>query len=385
MTEAGPSNRRSVRVMRASRKAQMPFSVIAVLLLVLSSISIALVYGLEARKESTAIPEKVLEQMRKCLDDALQDVVRIAYSSAIGSIQATKGLNENEVQQGFVASLNTSLLKTYPSLTGNIHTLVEHDLHLAFLRASLQESYAIYGEDLASWEGASVPAYFVITGNCTVNVTCSQGQLSRTVDIDQDIYVPLPLLLYRLDRLSRSAVPRGELESVVRYELAALAQDRVLRGYGMAVKTGVHSTEAIITNEDVVRAVNLALVLEELRYFQDGGELNGAQFGEVAPLLMDLDGPADPADLFLRSYDEGGIDLAPIVAQTINSRADAIVLKWMDYFQFIDLINIPEDLYEFADHGLTDAIDFLTGGDTDKMNMQDYISKALSDSWYTGV
>ena len=143
-----------------------------------------------------------------------------------------------------------------------------------------------------------------------------------------------------------ASVPRGELESVVRYELSALAQERVLRGYGMEAKTGIRSTEAIITNEDVVRAVNLALILEELSYFQDmrrrpaGPDLEG-----VLPMLSDLDGPVDPADLFLRSYDEGGIDLAPIVAQTINARADAIVLKWLDYFKIVDLINVPEEIY----------------------------------------
>ncbi len=357
----------------------MPFSVIAVLLLVLSSASIALVYGLDTRKEGTPIPEKTLEQMRACIDDGLQDVVRIAYSSAIGSIQATKELNESAVQQRFTATLNATLSATYPAWTGDIQTRVEHDLRLQFLRASLRESYALYGQDLASWEGASVPAYFVLIGNCTINVTCPQGQLSKTAELDQDIYVPLPLLMYRLDRLARASVPRGELESVVRYELSALAQERVLRGYGMEAKTGIRSTEAIITNEDVVRAVNLALILEEINCFQDIGSSSGADLEGVLPTLSDIDGPVDPADLFLRSYDEGGIDLAPIVAQTINARADAIVLKWLDYFKIIDLINVPEEIYEFEKQGLTDVLDDLTGGDTDRMNMQEYISKALSD------
>lgn len=358
----------------------MPFSVIAVLLLVLSSISIALVYGLETRKEGTAIPEKTLEQMMVCIDDAHQEVVRIAYSAAIGAIQATKELNEGAVQQRFVTDLNATLLTTYPALTGNIRTTVEHDLRLLFLRASLQESYALHGQDLASWEGASVPAYFVIVGNCTVNVTCPQGHLTRTAELDQDIYVPLPLLMYRLDRLSSATAPRGELESVVRYELSALAQERVLRGYGTTAKTGLHSTEAIITNEDVVRAVTLALILEELRYFQDSGTANGAQLEGALSMLSGLEGPVDPADLFLRSYDEGGIDLAPIVAQTLNARADAIVLKWLDYLGLIKLIDLPEQLFELGKNGLTDALDALTGGDTDRMNMQEYISKAMSDA-----
>ena len=51
----------------ADRRAQMPFSVIAVLLLVLSSVSIALLYGLEDQKGSTRIPQERLEGLMEAM------------------------------------------------------------------------------------------------------------------------------------------------------------------------------------------------------------------------------------------------------------------------------------------------------------------------------
>ena len=64
--------------------------------------------------------------------------------------------------------------------------------------------------------------------------------------------------------------------------------------------------------------------------------------GWRAPNVVRSRWPGGPRGYVIRSYDEGGMDLAPIVAQTINARADAIVLKWLDYLQFIDLLNFPK-------------------------------------------
>ena len=379
MRQAKASNIRRISEMKRARKAQMPFSVIAVLLLVLSSVSIALVYGIDDRNGRSEIPVEVLERMKSRMDDTVQEVARLAYAAALETINDAQGLNETAVRESFNLSINASLDDAYPSLDGSIRTDVEHKLKLQFLRASLEESYALYGQDMATWEGASVPAYFVIYGNYSINVSCPQGHLNREVEMDQEVYVPLPLLMYRLDRLSRTAVPRGELESVVRYELSALAQDRVLRGYGSGAKTGAESTVAVITEEDVIRAINLALVLEELRYFQDAGSTGNAELDEAT---SDLYGTIDPADLFLASYGEGSIDLAPIVAQALTARADAITLKWLDYFGIINLLNLAEDIYEWGKQTLTDTIDFLTGGDSDQAAITEYVTNAMIEAGF---
>jgi|GEM_PF-2105543 len=367
--------------MKADRRAQMPFSVIAVLLLVISSISVALLYDMSSPRSPSRIPQEKLEEMVAAMDAAIDDVVRIAYSSAVGSVRGTTHLNGTALQERFLASFNESLARTFPLVSGDIRSSVTHNMSLTFLLASVQESFARMGEEVTSWQGASVPAYFVLNGNCSLRVACPEGELTRTVEMDRNVYVPLPLIAYKLDRMSSAAAPRGEIESLVQYELAALAQDRVLRGYGSEARTGAGSTEVILTAEDVVRAVNLAVLLTELRYFQDMGTVDD-ELETIEPLLHGLEGEIDPADLFLRSYEEEGLDLAAMVGQALYARADAIVLKWMDYLGLIDLVNLEEDMLEDAEDNLFGVLDMLTGGDHDQAAMSEYIARAMADAGY---
>lgn len=379
MTHYEPGSYGKFMRRRADRRGQMPFSVIAVLLLVISSASVALMYGLDAQKGSARIPQEKLEDMKAAMDAAVEDVVRIAYSSAVGSISGTAQLNSAALQERFLSSFNDSLALAYPSVSGDIRSSVVHNITLTFLYASLQEAFARHGEDITSWQGSSVPAYFVITGNYSLKVSCPQGSLTRTVELERDVYVPLPLLSYKMERMSGAASPMGEIEGIVQYELAALAQDRVLRGYGSEARTGAGGTEAILTPEDVLRAVNLAVLLVELRYFQDIGAVDD-DLGAIGPMLSGLEGEIDPADLFLRSYEDGGIDLAAIVGQALYARADSIVLRWMDYLGLIDLVNLGESMLEVGEDNLFAVIDFLTGGDHDKAAMVEYISKAMAEA-----
>lgn len=377
LTKAGKHDRCA---RRADRRAQMPFSVIAVLLLVLSSVSIALVYGLEDQKGSARIPQERLEGLMEAMDTAVEDVTRIAYSSALDSATGAAQLNSTALQGGFLSSFNDSLARSYPSLTGDVRSSVTHNLSLVFLLANTQELGLLH-EAVTSWQGSSVPAYLVITGNFSLRVECAEGCLTRTVELSQDVYLPYPLLSYKLRQIDVAASPKGEIEGMVQYELAALAQDRVLHGYGSEARSGAEGTEVILTPEDVLRAVNLAVLLEELRYFQDIGAVD-KDLGSVEPLLSGLEGTIDPADLFLRSYEDGSIDLAALVGQALYARADSIVLKWMDYLGLIDLVNLGESALEMGEDNLFSVIDLLTGGDHDQAVMADYIASAMTEAGF---
>ena len=59
-----------------------------------------------------------------------------------------------------------------------------------------------------------------------------------------------------------------EFEKMVRYELTALAQLRVINGYGLGSKEGAKGTASIITEKDVQNAVNIATILLERKYFR---------------------------------------------------------------------------------------------------------------------
>jgi hypothetical protein len=359
----------------------MPFSVIAVLLLVVSSASAALLYSIDAQRDAARVPQEKLHEMARAMDAAVDDVVRISYSCALDSVRGIARLEPSALQDRFTTLLNASLVRTYPAFNGDLCTSVTHNISLLLLQASLQEATGLQGVGTGPWHGSSVPAYLVLRGNCSLAVTCASGRITRTVELDQDVLVPLPLLAYKLDRFRSAASPMGEVESIVRYELSVLAQDRVLRGYGSWEKTGEKSTEMIITPEDVTRAVNLAVLLTELRYFHDMGAVED-DLETVAQALSGLEGDIDPADLFLLSYREGDLDLAAMVGQALYAKADAIVLKWMDYLGLIDLVNLAETALEMGEDNLFGLIDLITGGDHDQVVMKDYIASAMADAGY---
>ena len=73
--------------MRDNSSAQMPFSVIAVLLLVVSSASAALLYSIDAQRDAARVPQEKLHEMARAMDAAVDDVVRISYSCALDSVR----------------------------------------------------------------------------------------------------------------------------------------------------------------------------------------------------------------------------------------------------------------------------------------------------------
>ncbi len=366
----------------AGNKAQMPFSIVAVLLLLLSSASIALIYGSDMQKERARIPQETLEDMMRAMDEGCEEVVRLAYSAAADTVLAVRSLNSTEVQERFVSALALSLETAFSSAEEGISVEVMPNLSLVYLDGCMADPLPQRSHGLSSSEMGSIPAYVALVGNYTIEVHCPQGMLTKTTELEQDIYIPMPLLAYRLGQMSASMDCRGELESIVKYELAALAQDRVLRGYGSYAKTGPMSTEAILTSEDVIRAVEMALLLEELRLFHDLPTSTGSAWEAVDDRVLGQEGYIDPADLFLRSYGNDGIDLTSLVAQSLYARADAIVLRWMEYLGFLELADLAEDIGKEVEGGLWSVVDLVTGGDRDQASMLSYISQAMTDAGF---
>jgi len=366
----------------AGNKAQMPFSIVAVLLLVLSSASIALIYGSDMQKERARIPQETLEDMMRVMDEGCEDVARLAYSAAADTVLSVRSLNSTVVQEKFMSALASSLESTFSSDDGIMSVKVLPNLSLVYLNGNMIDPLIQRSHDLSSSKISSIPAYAAVVGNFTIEVHCPLGMLTKTTELEKDVYIPMPLLTYRLGQMSASLDSRGELENIVRYELAALAQDRVLRGYGSYAKTGPMSTEAILTAEDVVRAVEMALLLQELRYFHDLPSSAGPAWEAVDDMVLGQEGYLDPADLFLRSYGEDGIDLTALVAQSLYARADAIVLRWMEYLGFLELADKAEDLCKGIEGGLWSVVDLVTGGDRDQASMIGYISQAMTDAGF---
>lgn len=362
----------------------MPFSLVAVLLLVLSSISVVIIFSYNDSHEDARLPVETIQRMKETAAAACEDVKRSAYSAALDAIRETRDLDEALLSQRFSEAFNAALNESYPDDSGRFRVAMHlNNVTLKFMQASLADAYIAYGGDTDIGGRVSLPAFFALSGGFVLNVSNHHGRILFGQDIDQDIYLPLPFLFDRLARLTSSAAPLGDLQNMVGYMLSALAQERVLMGYGIGAQVGARSTEAVLSDEDVVRAVNLAIVIEELRIFRSADEAALAEFPELQEALDgDLKNGLDPADLFLSTYGDGEIDLAPLVSQAILTVMDRMIFSALDYFHVIDITNFAEDAVEGFIWGVRDLADFITGGDSAQDDIMNYISEVMEEAGY---
>ena len=98
-----------------SRSGQMPFSLVAVLLLVLSGTSIALMYQEDAVREERMTPETI-QELKVSSIQACDDISRTAYVAALEATRGKDVLNASALQERFLRSLSSALNDTYPGL-----------------------------------------------------------------------------------------------------------------------------------------------------------------------------------------------------------------------------------------------------------------------------
>ena len=123
----------------------------------------------------------------------------------------------------------------------------------------------------------------------------------------------------------------------MRYSLSVLAQDRVLRGYGACERDGATGTAAIITEEDVIRAVNIALLLEEMKLFRSPMSAHGVDGSLLAGKEMT---PESCCSAHMRGCK---YDLRFIAAQAINGAVDRVI-GLMEQLGYLHPVNLMDGL-----------------------------------------
>jgi len=360
------------------RRGAMPFALVAVLVLVLSSLAVVVMFSYEDESRLHNLTQASLEEMRDLGGAEAEEIRKLAYSAGIEAIRAQRDLDEDGLKALFIQAFNASLEERYPNHSGRYSLVViSSNVSISFLKAALYDAYVSYNGEAPETSATSGPAYFAVSGLVMLNISSDRGFIKWGCDMGQEIYVPLPLLLDRLERLQASAAPYGDLQSMVSYMLSALAQDRVLAGYGMTASKGLKSTEAILTQQDVLNAVNTAVVLEQLRILRasgDGLDAQGAISSAIAASLEDV----DPADLFLRAYGETTFDLGVIAEQAILAVLDRVLFATLEYMGIDGLINLGEDVLEALIGGARDVWDMITGGNWKEDEVKDRVREAMN-------
>ncbi len=241
-----------------------------------------------------------------------------------------------------------------------------------------------------------------------VNITITNARsglfLSRTLWLESEIDVPLPFLITKLESFQSESIGSfSELARLVKYILTTIAQFKVLQGVGLKYDslppelTGELTTEEssaldVVTVKDVELAVNLALLLETAKEFRTWDPwvpdeidsqtgLSGQHSIQYPPIeqlsellsIYAVEGTVDAADLvslYLGLGKEGAheINLEIILAQALYGVLDQFVLKYLDYFGIMPLVDLiwkgiqsVGGILQHAGEAIQDIWDWFTG------------------------
>lgn len=386
-----------MRRMCEPRSGQMPFSIVAALLLVLSGASIVVVWSVQNSGDQDDLTPASLKEMMDLANKHFERIEQASYSLAVDAIREHGAENESFLDLKFRETLLSYLRAEYPKSIGAFSVNAENpSINLSYLRMASSETFLEVsgpGAEPRSGTDLMVPAYFSVSGSVSVLVNCSQGHLIREFSLDKVLYIPLPFLQNRIQAFSNAVSgERAEFENTVRYMLSTLAQARVLGGYGIGSRDGPTGTGAIIAAEDVSNAIGLALILEQYRHFREVDEDNASRLasnlwdgnsssGIVAALRNG--GWLNPADLFLQMNEAEDVRTSFLLAEALYSLADILVLRWLDYLHVMDLMEFVESAGEYAEIGLSSMLDHLLGVDKLQDSALSWLTSRMESAGYS--
>ena len=212
------------------------------------------------------------------------------------------------------------------------------------------------------------PSYLRATGYITAKFICATGTSVRTIPISTDGTCALPLVAEKGSLFDMMVSGEGSaLSQMMTHQLTALAQYRVLNGYGALAEYGSMGTNSILTTEDVMQSYKNSMRMLELLVFRCPSEDFPAKLERVdlADILVSKDGFVE-------------IDLSAVYAQALISIIDDLVMKWFDYLYG----NLIVDLADRVTDGVKNAWDSLKGFFTGKneFSAAPYIMQVMKDN-----
>ena len=245
------------------RKANMPFSVLAVAILLMASVACAVVAdhsrsgnNVDMAADSAAALERSVDDITSYVEQELGVIILdISKDDSLGSL-------ENRAEE-FEKRAYDWVDERFPMRSGGMTAdLLDREFKL---KAESMEVLQYEGG-----VGGFTPAYLRGTGTMELKVRSGFGGSEKTVEISTDGSYALPLASERGSMFERMTEDGGiSISQIMSYELSSLAQYRVLNGYGAMAKYGSKGTESIITAEDVREAYENALSLIGIICFRD--------------------------------------------------------------------------------------------------------------------
>ena len=212
------------------------------------------------------------------------------------------------------------------------------------------------------------PSFLKATGHYTADFISGSGTVMRTTEISTDGTCALPLVAEQGSLFELMTSSDGSaLSQMMTHQLTALAQYRVLNGYGALSEYGSMGTMSIITAEDVRKAYNSSLNVLNLLVFRCTSDGLTADMEKI-----------DLADWMIS--EDGGItiDISAVYSQALISIADDLALKWFDYLYGNLIINTADTLLDTMKNVFDSLKGFFSG--KKEFSAAPYIEQVMKDN-----
>ncbi|MCE5295750.1 MAG: lamin tail domain-containing protein [Euryarchaeota archaeon] len=381
MTKRAPSVRKAlgdkVHGLPKSDSAQMAFSMIAVVILLVAGIAVTTITSNAFDSSSDESGSTKSSEMERFAADVERIVSDSVYIIGLDVLNGTYLDDPDAAQVLFQEGIGDSIEESFPMSRGSyVASIGSYSLYMAQMPAA---GYDVLSGTLGSGS-SNLNAFFRVCGTAELNITCPQGNLFQNITIDRPIYFPLPLLENVWERFSSLLQDSGSLLwKMVRYEVTALVQMRL---YQTTTLDGQGWSGEILTEIDVQNAIVLSTVLLQRAVFSTYDEallndiitLPGCDIDAIGIVpLIETEGVIDPADLFLILYGMDSVDVRSLIAQSLYASADIIALRLLDYLRVAEVIGSVEKVMESGVFVLRDVISFVLGKDQESENARNWV------------
>ncbi len=342
-------------------KGKVPFALVGVVLIILSSMAFAMVGEINQTERDTSIYTPTRETSAAA-GEAQSDFKNRAYHTVLQEIHNLTKKRDPDMTtlQGRVEdSLESYINDTYPLRTKNCIVYMDNWSAniISDMRSTLEihENFYSQAESIEPFQASSLqevdqanstefedgraPFYGKVLGRLEMSVLseASGKNITYNKEFNKDVYSPVFYLRSRFSEFrGESNSSFGEVGKLIRYQLSTITQVRTLFGNasgGYGENEG--DIESLLSKEDVEVAVNLALLLEAVRLYGDYDEDFAAEMG-VESELEDYaqNGTIDAADIFLmhRDIKDQDVDAGKVLAQAIYPFGEDFVLDLYELF-----------------------------------------------------
>lgn len=339
----------------------MPFAVIAIVLLIIGS-----AYGImiNNNSENEENAENIVTELSS-LDSAIENT-RVSVERGLGEIifeisTDPDGGSLDKRASSFKERSEKWMSSAYPSMDRGV-TVSVSDFDFTLIAESLKISTS------DTFTEGFTPSYLKATGHYTAKFVSASGTSVRVTEISTDGTCALPLAAEQGSLFEVMTSGDGSaLSQMMTHQLTALAQYRVLNGYGSLAEYGNMGTMSIITAEDINESYKSSMRMIEMLVFRSPSE----------DISVDME-RVDLGDILVPKDGHVELDISAIYSQALISVLDDLVLKWFDYLYGNIWIDALDFFYDTLKNAWDSLVGFFKG--SNEFSAAPYIEHVLNEN-----